>query len=219
MEVVFEAVGVVGRPEDAPTFAGGIVQADPDIVFITATPGTFPPVYQEALQGGFEASWTGGGPTYALSYLTGDFAAQIERDWHGQLYFQPWGGDSEGAALLRQLMTAQEAIPFDYYSEGFIEGMITEQVLRAAYASGDMTQAGILAAARGLESLTFMGLAPDESYVGTPNEQLHKISVLYRPSIADLAGGGSGSVVVDSNYVSDLAAGYEFTEACFKLEL
>ena len=215
MEVVFDATGLVGRPEDAKAIADQIVAADPDMVWITATPGTFPPVYQEAIASGFVAAWAGAAPTYALTYLTGDFATEIERDWYMNLYFQPWGGESEGAVLVRELM--EGAPPFDYYAEGVVEGIMMRTILNAAYESGDLTQAGVLAAAKSLEGMDLLGLGPAESYVGSPNDQIQRSSILVRPSLADLAAGGSGSVIIDPDFTSDIAEAFVFEEACFQL--
>ena len=92
------------------------------------------------------------------------------------------------------------------------------QALLAAYDAGDMTQAGVLAAAKSLEAVTFDGLAPDETYVGEANERLQRAIFISRPDPAGLAGGTSTGVsLVESNYTSDLAAGYEFNETCFSL--
>ena len=55
-----------------------------------------------------------------------------------------------------------------------------------------MTQAGVLAAAKALETVEFGGLAPAEKYTGTPNEQLQRVTVINRPSLEDAAAGGTG---------------------------
>ena len=81
-----------------------------------------------------------------------------------------------------------------------------------------MTQAGVLAAAKQLESVEFAGLAPPESYVGTPNERIQRVAYVYQPSLADLDAGGTGIEVIETDYTSDLAAGYTFESACFALE-
>jgi hypothetical protein len=81
-----------------------------------------------------------------------------------------------------------------------------------------MTQAGVLAAAKSLESVTFDGLAPDETYVGEPNERLQRAQFISRPDPAGLAGGTStGATLVEEMYTSPIAEAYEFTETCFAL--
>jgi hypothetical protein len=121
--------------------------------------------------------------------------------------------------MVRDLVEAAGAPPLDYYAEGVIEATIMHQALAAAYESGDMTQAGVLAAAKSLESVTFDGLAPDETYVGEANERLQRAQFISRPDLEGLAGGTStGATLVEEMYTSPTAAAFEFTGACFTLE-
>jgi hypothetical protein len=59
------------------------------------------------------------------------------------------------------------------------------------------------------------GLWPDQNYQGSPNETVQRLVTVVRPSVADLEAGGSGLEVLEENYTSDLAAGFEFNETCF----
>jgi ABC-type branched-subunit amino acid transport system substrate-binding protein len=217
LEVVYSNPGGIIPGEDAGPIGTAIAESGADIVYVTATPGTFPPVYSAAIATGFEAAWSGASPTYSPSYLVSDFATQIERDWWWSAYYRPWAFDSPGNAVVRDVMTAAGADPLDYYAEGFVEAQILEAALRAAYAAGDMTQAGVLAAAKSLEEVDFAGLAPNEKYTGTPNEQLQRVTVISRPSIADLTAGGTGSIVLDPGYTSPIAADFDFQSACYEL--
>ena len=66
--------------------------------------------------------------------------------------------------------------------------------------------------------MTFNGLAPDETYVGEPNDRLQRAQFISRPDPAGLAGGTStGTALVESHYTSPSAAAFEFSEACFAL--
>lgn len=217
LEVVYDGTGMIIPGEDGTPIGTAIAESGADIVWVTATPSTFPPVYGAAIATGYEATWSGASPTYSPAYLASDFGAQFQRDWIGSTYTLPWAWESEGNALVRDLMTAAGANPLDYYGEGFVEAIILENALRAAYANGDMTQAGVLAAAKSLENVDFMGLAPSEKYTGTPNEQVQRVGILYSVDAADLAGGGTGLIVIDPAYTADLTAGYQFDTACFQL--
>jgi len=95
---------------------------------------------------------------------------------------------------------------------------LMEQALLAAYEAGDLTQAGVLAAAKSLESVTFDGLAPDETYVGEPNDRVQRAQFISRPDPAGLADGTStGTSLIESMYTSPTAEAYEFNETCFEL--
>ena len=98
-----------------------------------------------------------------------------------------------------------------------VEAKILEAGLRLAYDNGDMTQAGVLAAVKSLTNLEFNGLAPPESYVGTPNEQLQRSGWIVRPSLADKAEGGTGTIIVETDWTGPTAEAYVFEEACFSL--
>jgi ABC-type branched-subunit amino acid transport system substrate-binding protein len=217
LEVVYDATGGIIPGEDLAPIGVAIAESGADIAFVTATPTTFPAVYGAAIATGYEAAWTGAYPTYSPAYLGSDFAAQIERDWWGAAPLLPWASETDGNALVRDVMTAAGADPLDYYAEGFIEAQILEAALRAAYASGDMTRGGVLAAAKSLDEVSFGGLAPSEKYTGTPNEQLQRVSIIQRPSLADIAAGGTGSTVLDPAYTSDIAADFSFESACYEL--
>ncbi len=81
------------------------------------------------------------------------------------------------------------------------------------------TQAGVLNAGKSLEEVDFNGLAPNETYVGDPNEQVQRTSLIFQPDPEGLASGESaGETVLEAEYTSDIAANYEFTEACYTLE-
>ena len=220
LEVVLDLSGGIIPGEDMKPIADQIVASGADIVFVTTEPNlTFPAIYQGAIAQGFEAVWTGAAPTYSTQFLTSDFAEEFERDWYGFSYYEVWGGESAGAQAVRDLMAEQrpDLGPFDYYGEGVVEATILHRGLLRAMENGDMTQAGVLAAVKSFEALEFDGLAPPENYVGTPDEQLQRIGYITKPSLEDLAAGGSGTVILESNYSGPTAQSFVFEEACFSL--
>jgi ABC-type branched-subunit amino acid transport system substrate-binding protein len=219
LEVVYDGSGQIIPGQDLTPIANEIVGSGADIVFVTATPGTFTEVYGPAIAQGFEAIWTGAAPTYNPAFLDSAVADAIQRDFIASFYAQPWGSDNPGMQEMMALFAElrPDAAPNDYYGEGFVEAKIMHDALLAAYANGDLTQAGVLNAAKSLELVDFNGLAPNETYVGSANERLQREIVLIRPDKALKDAGGTGANVIDPAYTSDLAAGYEFTAACFQL--
>jgi hypothetical protein len=111
-------------------------------------------------------------------------------------------------------MEAAGAPPTNYYGEGFVEAGILQAALEQAYATGDMTQAGVLAAAKSLENVEFDGLAPAEAYAGEPNDIVQRAIWISRPDGAAVA----GTSLVEAGYTSPTAAAFEFNEACYQLE-
>jgi ABC-type branched-subunit amino acid transport system substrate-binding protein len=155
LEVAYDGIGKV-IPGDETTYdevAAGIAGSGADMVFLTATPGAFSAVYGRAIAGGFVAKWTGASPSWNPAFVAEDSPIReaIVRDMITSSYYQTWDGDSDGAAQVRDLMTAAGAPPTDFYGEGFIEAQILHAALEKAYMNGDMRQAGVLAAAKSLE--------------------------------------------------------------------
>ncbi len=218
LEVVYDGIGQV-IPSDETTFdevAAGIAGSGADLVFYTATPGAFSAVYGRAIATGFTAMWSGASPSWNPAFVAEDSPIReaIARDFIGSSYYEPWDGTSAGAGNVRDVMTAAGAPPTDYYAEGFIEASILHQALLAAYDNGDMTQSGVLAAAKSLTSVEFDGLGPTETYTGEPNDIVQRVQWITRPSLDS----ETGTMIVESNYTSDIAAAYEFTGACYVLE-
>jgi ABC-type branched-subunit amino acid transport system substrate-binding protein len=223
LEIVYDGTGLINQADDATLaeVAGGIASSGAELVWVTTSPTPFGSIYGQALAAGFSgAVWSGAGPTWNPALVGPDspIAEPLSNDFYISAYYAPWAAESEGNAAVRDLVTAAGAPPLDYYAEGVIEATILHQALQTAYDSGDLTQAGVLAAAKSLESVTFGGLAPDETYVGEPNERVQRAQFISRPDPAGLADGTStGSTLVESNYTSPIAEAFVFSEACFSL--
>ena len=223
LEVVYDGTGLINALDDATLaeVAGGIAGSGAQLVWVTTSPTPFGSIYGQALAAGFTgALWSGSGPTWnpALVGPESPIKDALAQNFYVSAPYAPWAADTPGNQAVRDLVTAAGADPLDYYAEGVIEATILHQALQAAYDAGDMTQAGVLAAAKALESVTFDGLAPDETYVGEPNERLQRAQFISRPDPAGLAGGTStGVTLVESMYTSPIAEAFEFTEACFAL--
>ena len=109
------------------------------------------------------------------------------------------------------------------YILGWTEGQITQAILEQAAANGDMTRAGIVAAANEVE-VDFDGLAPDQTWAGEPNDFLVRESYIYdvdarrvqpghRSARAAAAPAGSCSRV---RTPASVAADYDFDGPCFE---
>jgi hypothetical protein len=217
VEVVYDGSGQMIPGQDLKPVADAIVASDADLVFTTAGPTMFSEMYGGALAQGFEAKWSGAGPTYNPAFLVSPIADAIQRDWYGGFYMQPWGGESAGMALTMELVAASGADmpPNDYVGLGVVEAMLVHTALQTAYDNGDMTRAGVLAAIKSLDNVEFQGMAPPENYTGSTADQLQRSITLWRPSVANLEAGGSGSEIIATDHVGPTAESFEFTEACY----
>ncbi|HVR33298.1 MAG TPA: ABC transporter substrate-binding protein [Acidimicrobiia bacterium] len=218
LEIVYDGEGaIIPTDESAITsVANGIADSGADIAWVATTPGTFSAIFGQALAAGYQGTWSGPSPSYSPAYVAPDSPIKdaIAASFVGGTYTASWVDSPQWHDLI-----LDAGLPVsDYYFEGIIEAKILEAALRQAYANGDMTRQGVLDAAKSLESVTFDGLGPDESYVGADNDRLQRQGYIYVPDPEGLAAGTSGGRVdVASLYTSDLAANYEFTGACYTL--
>ncbi len=221
LEVVYDGEAKVNAADEATLaeVANGIIGSGADIVWVTTSPGAYSGIYGQALAAGVTATWSGSFVAWNFGFLGEESPIRdaIQRDWIFAYPLSPWSADTPGNAAARELIQAYdpEAPPYEYYLEGIVEAQLLEAILNAAYDSGDMTRAGVLAAAKGLESMSWDGLAPDQSFVGEPNDIVQRLVNIVRPSAADLEAGGSGLAVVEADYTSDIAAAYQFDKTCF----
>ncbi|MCZ6662207.1 MAG: ABC transporter substrate-binding protein [Actinobacteria bacterium] len=221
LEVVYDGQGKVNAADEATLaeVATAIVASGADIVWVTTSPGAYSGIYGQALAAGMTALWSGSFVAWNFGFLGPDSPIRdaIQRDWTFAYPIAPWSADNPGTNAARELIQAYdpEAPPYEYYLEGIVEAQLLEAILNAAYDSGDMTRAGVLAAAKSLESMSWDGLAPDQSFVGEPNDTVQRLVNIVKPSATDLEAGGSGLELIEANYTSDIAAAYQFDEACF----
>jgi len=223
LEVAYDGTARINARDEATLaeVASGITGSDADLVWVTTNSVAFGAIYGQAFAAGFSgALWSGAGPSWSPALVAPDsvISEPLSNDFYVSAYYAPWAADSPGNQEVRELVEAAGAPPLDFYAEGVIEAKIMEQALRAAYDAGDMTQAGVLAAAKSLETVAFDGLAPDETYVGEPNDRVQRAQFISRPDPAGLADGTStGVTLIESMYTSPLGASFEFTETCFSL--
>jgi ABC-type branched-subunit amino acid transport system substrate-binding protein len=224
LEVVYEGAGVINAADEATLTetSNAIVTSGADLVWVTTSPGAFGSIFGGALAQGFQAVWSGAGPSYNPAFIAPDSAIKDAiagmTYWGG--YYAQWADQSAGVQEAVGLLTDSGVTqPVSAYLEGFVEARIMHAVLEAAYEAGDMTQKGVLAAAKTIENLDLNGLGPNETYVGDPNDQVQRAGYIWKPDPEGLASGANaGEETLETNYTSDVAANYQFDGACYVLE-
>lgn len=228
LTVVYDGEGAIAGDDYTPIITQ-LIAADPDIVWITSSPGELAQILGGAAQGGVTAVWSGNGPSYNVALLDTPVAPALDAAYFHSTYAALWeANDSPG---MQDMVTEIKArIPTGNYAQadtyviGWTEGMFTEAVLRQAAENGDMTRAGVVAAANEI-SVDFQGLAPDQSWVGDPNDFAIRESYIYdivaadaTPTVSITEEGGSGLTLLQGPFAGSVAQGYEFTEPCFLSE-
>ncbi len=225
LEIVYDGSGLINLADETTLaeVATGIASSGADLVWITSNGTGLGAIFGQALAVGFDSAvWSGAAPTFSPALIAPDSPIKdaIAASWYSGSYYEGWSGTSAGLEGAKAVLLERrpDTRPLDFYFEGWLEAHIMHHALEAAYEAGDMTQAGVLAAAKSLETVDFDGLAPNESYVGDANTQVQRLINIIKPDPEGLATGQSGGTqIVESNYTSDNLAAYEFTEACYQL--
>ena len=225
LEVVYDGEGAVVPGSDQTPVITELVAANPDIVWATLNPTTLAEILGSAYAQGLRAKWSGNSPTWNYQLLATDLATAADDVYTHSTYTALWGAvDTPGMTAMIDGMRAKrpEAVLSDTYIVSWTEGMATKALLEQAAANGDMTRAGMVAALQEV-NVDFQGLAPDQTWSGTPNDYVVRESYLYDVDAAEFTAGatvsdegaGTGFTLLEGPYVGDIAANYDFTQACF----
>jgi ABC-type branched-subunit amino acid transport system substrate-binding protein len=229
LEVVYDGEAQVTPPSadnpnpDQSAVTSQVVQANPDLVWATINPATLGSIMSGAVGAGYTGLWSGNSPTYSFKLLGTDLAPLLDEYYIASTYIVTWGADVPGMQEVVDAMT--EGRPnlavSDVYVLGWTEAMVTQAILEQAAANGDMTRAGIVAAAKEVE-VDFNGLAPPQTWSGEPNENLVRESYIYDVSLEAYnpvnlgeGGGSTGWELLEGPYTGSLAEAYEWDGPCF----
>lgn len=226
LEIVYNGRGAVVPGADQTPVVTALLEADPDLVWATTNPTTLAEIFGAATAQGLDAQWSGNSPTYNFQLLATPLGPAFDQYYTHSTYTQLWNtGDVPGMELVVEGMRSKrpDAPISDVYIVGWTEGLIVQQILEQAARNGDMTRAGIVAAANEIEA-DLLGLAPDQRWFGDMNDFAVRESYLYDVVLDNFTPGltvsdpeaGTGFELVAGPYVGEVAANYDFTEACFK---
>lgn len=232
LEVVYNGEAALAGPDSIGAVAAGIAESGADWTWITTDPLTMASVVGGALQLGYPGKWSGAMPTFSPRLLDTALGAYLSESWLLSALYAPLGSEVEGMDTV--LATLTEAYPDRYPSDGLMLGYLqyeaARQVLERAAELGDLTPAGVLAAAADLEQLSFGGIGPTNVYTGAPNDVVARETAVYQPDKAlfDAQGGleatfAQGAVSpfrpLQGFAASGVAAGYDFQRPCFELTM
>ena len=225
IEVVYDGEGAVIPGADQTPVITGLLESGANMVWATISPSIFAEIFGGAGAQGFTAQWSGNSPTYNYMLLATPLAPLLDALYTQSTYTLTWNtGDAPG--MTDMVAELQARIPdkplSDVYTVGWTEAMATHQILEAAAAAGDLTRAGVIAAANST-TVDYGGLAPSQSYGGDINDYIVRESYMFDIQAdlfdvaATVAGGGStGSVLIgDGPIVSDITKDQTYEGACF----
>ena len=185
LEIVYDGAGQVTPPSadnPNPDWSGvisQIVDSDPDLVWATINPTALASIMGGAIGQGFAGLWSGNSPTYSYQLLGTEAGPAARRVLHHLRLHVTWGEDVPGMAELAEEMTAgrPDLAASDAYIFGWTEAQTTHAILEQAAANGDMTRAGIVAAAN--EVTRRLQRSGTDADVGGRAQRLHRPRVVH----------------------------------------
>lgn len=223
LEIVYDGEGAVVPGADQTPVIAELVDSGADWVWATINPTTLAEIMGGAASEGFSANWSGNSPTYSFKLLGTELAPLLDEHYFLSTYIVTWGEDVPGMEQLVSEMQARrpDAPISDVYIVGWTEAMATHQILERAAENGDLTRAGVVAAANEVE-VDYQGLAPNQSWAGDPNDYIVRESYIYDVELDQFnivpvteEGGSTGAVLAEGPFVSDFATEYTYEGPCF----
>ncbi len=225
LNIVYDGEGAVIPGSDQTPVINEIVNSGADWVWATLNPGHLAELMGGAFSAGFRGQWMGNSPTWNPALLNTAVGPIADQFYTHSTYTVLWGvGEAEGMReTIDVLREYRPDAPFnDVYIISFIQGYMVHQILERAILTGDLTRAGVLAAANSVTA-NLKGLAPEQSWRGDPNDNVVRETYiydvdlsLYTPgaTVSDPDGNG-GYRLLKGPYVSETAANWEY-EPCFE---
>ena len=227
LSVVWDGQGQID-PTDIQHVAQHIAQSGADFAWLATDPLTMTEVVGTALQLGYTGQWSVSMPTFSDRLLGTALGDYLAANMYMSALMAPLGADVRGMTEVLDVLKQKypDRYPAAGMVEGYLEFYVTKRVLEQAAELGDMTPAGVVAAARAIGSLSYDGLSPSNLFSGDANATVTRATAIYKPDKgmfdsqgglgASLGGGGISALVkVSDFFASDLATGYDFQGPCY----
>ncbi|GAA4819825.1 ABC transporter substrate-binding protein [Nocardioides caeni] len=211
--------GPVAAGDDQAAAVRAVVQADPDVLIVAASPQELGAVMGGAFQQGWQGQVIGSIPTWNIALVADDSPVKdlITSAYMQATSFPTWDADVPGFEAMRA--AAGDQAPNDWFAIGYASGYVMKAILeKAIEEAGDdgPTREDVYNAAQELTSVDSQGTLPEGTgnYAGEPNEQAVRVTQLNK---VDPDASGKISVAVEP-FVGPTAEGYEFTEPCYEMK-
>ncbi len=199
-----------GQDQQAGAVAAILTQR-PDVVVLAVGPIEAAAIVGGSAAQGFTGKFIGLGPTW-VSQLNASPAAPAL----AALYLQsgglaPWDTDTPGHEAMREALGSLDSFN-DALTTGWASSYPLKAALEKAVADGDLTRAGLLAAATGLTSVDYEGMLPPEfgNYAGGA-AAAPKATGLSRPDPA----APTGVTLIEEMFVGPTAEEFTPSEPCY----
>lgn len=228
IEIVYDGEAAVVPGADQTPVITEIVAADPDFVWSAVNSSSMSEIIGGTSAQGYDGFWGTSTPGYNPGLLDTDLASVIDEKLTFSAFQESW--NSNGSPGMQELVEQMrlrrpEAIMSDFFIIGWTNGIIVEQILRQAEANGDMTRAGVTAAAREV-TVDLKGIAPNQTWGGDPNDFIVRESFLFDVDASVYTPGATvsddnanvGLTLIKGPYASEFSQNYDYQGACFVAE-
>ena len=232
LNVVYDGEGAVIPGADQTPVISGIAESGADWVWVTLNPGHTAQLMGGSAAAGFTGQWIGSAPSWNPALLNIDGFKELADAFYTHSTYTVLLGEGAGAGAVGEAVGMQELLDVmreyrpeapwdDFYIISWIQGYVVHQILDKAISNGNITRAGVLAAANQVTA-DLKGLAPDQSWVGNPNDNVVRETYLYDVDLSLFTpgatisdeNGNSGYKLIKGPYASETALNWEY-EPCF----
>lgn len=194
---------------------GAIVSQNPDVVTLGLAPTETAQIVGGAAAQGYTGRFIGNGPSWNQALLQTPAAEALTGLYTLAGPFPTWSSDTPAHNAMREALGDVQGN--DGYTVGWFWSYPLLAALEAAYDSGDLTRAGLTAAALSLETVDYEGALPPEdgNFAGEPNDQFARSTYMGSPNADEPS--GVVTMTVDG-YTGPTAEGYTFEGgACYEV--
>ena len=200
-----------GQGQDKQAAAvSAIVAANPDVVILAVGPTEAAAIVGGAAAQGYQGKFIGLGPTWVAQLNSSPAAPALAALYLHSGGLLPWNSDTPGHRAMREALG--DVTVNDGLTTGWASSYPLKAALEKAVADGDLTRAGLVAAAKSLTSVDFEGMLPAEfgNYAGGPATAPRATGVS-KPDTSS----ANGEVLVKDLYTGPTAAQFTPTKPCY----
>lgn len=199
-----------------------IVSTSPDVVVLTLGPTDTATVVGNAVGGGYQGFFIGNSPTWNPALLGTAAGPAFEAFYWQAAPWGPFGSDTAGHQAMRDQLDSMtgdlesysgpEAVS-DFFTAGWAWSYPLLAALEAAYEAGDLTRAGVAAAAAELDAVDYEGMLPAEAGDFTGDAANQSFRGTWVAAVD--AEAPTGVSTAAENYQGATAAGFGFEQPCY----
>ncbi len=160
LDIIFEQQTLpIALDAEQTEAVNAVVSGGADVTFLVMGPNETATVVGKAAAAGHAKPFIGAGPTWNALLLQSPAGPAFEAG----IYFNsapwgPWATDTPGHNAMRAAAEAAGVPASNFVSAGWVEQYPLKAALEAAVAAGDITRAGVAAAAKSLGEVDFEGM-------------------------------------------------------------